>query len=85
KQVAVGTFFHGGGFFFHGIPSEATPSMRLPSTRLFWGRSYKFTGHQYVKIFHLCHSLLPAPSRALRSFHAEHLIGPSTFRQAKEQ
>ena len=43
----MGTFFHGGGFFFHGIPSEATPSMRLPSTRLFWGRSYKFTGHQY--------------------------------------
>ena len=45
KQAAVGTFFHAVGFFFHGIPSEATPSMRLPSTRLFWGRSYKFTGH----------------------------------------
>ena len=65
--------------------SEATPSMRLPSTRLFWGRSYKFTGHQYVNFFHLCHSLLPAPLSALRSFHAELLIGASSFRQAKEQ
>ena len=74
-----------GDFSSTASSSEATPSMRLPSTRLFWGRSYKFTGHQYVKFFHLCHSLLPAPSSALRSFHAEHLIGSSSFRQAKEQ
>ena len=58
---AVGTFFHGGEFFFHGIPSEATPSMRLPSTRLFWGRSYKFTRHQYCQIFSSLAFLVPRP------------------------
>ena len=74
-----------GDFSSTASSSEATPSMRLPSTRLFWGRSYKFTGHQYVNYFHCCHSLLPAPSSAIRSFHAEHLIGSSSFCQAKEQ
>ncbi|MDD6922194.1 MAG: hypothetical protein PUI86_07405, partial [Bacteroidales bacterium] len=34
------------GDFSSTASSEATPSMRLPSTRLFYGRPYKFTGHQ---------------------------------------